>query len=47
MAVDAGFRDIENFEYKADQELIRRIPSASELLDRNILFALRARKPAW
>jgi SAM-dependent methyltransferase len=45
MASIAGFCDVQYFEYRADPELIQRVPSATELLDRNILFALRARKP--
>jgi hypothetical protein len=39
-----GFREVEYFEYKADPELIQWVPSVAELLGRNTLFALRARK---
>jgi SAM-dependent methyltransferase len=41
----AGFREIRSYEYKADQQLIQQIPSAAELLDKPVIFALQARRP--
>jgi SAM-dependent methyltransferase len=45
MTWDAGFRDIHSFEYNADQKLIEQIPSAAELLNKRVIFALRAQRP--
>jgi malonyl-CoA O-methyltransferase len=42
MTRDAGFCDIETFEYRADNELIQEIPSAADLLDKPVILALRA-----
>lgn len=42
MMRDAGFRDIETFEYRADRKLIDEIPSAADLLDKPVILALRA-----
>lgn len=42
MMRDAGFRDIEGFEYKGDRQLIEEIPSAADLLDKPVILALRA-----
>jgi len=41
----AGFREIRSFEYKGDQQLIEQIPSATELLDKAVILALRAQRP--
>ena len=41
----AGFREIQTYEYEADQQLIDQIPSAAELLNQRIIFALRAQRP--
>lgn len=45
MVSDAGFRDPDHFEYKADRQLIDEIPSAEGLLNRRVILAIRARKP--
>ena len=41
----AGFREIQSFEYSADQELVTRIPQAVELLGKPVILALRAQRP--
>jgi SAM-dependent methyltransferase len=41
----AGFREIDSFEYRADQQLIQEIPSAADLLNMPVIFALRAQRP--
>ena len=45
LASAAGLAHIETFEFSGDRGLVRAIPSAADLLDRPVIFALRARKP--
>ena len=45
LASAAGFVQVETFEFSGDRNLVRAIPSAHDLLDRPVIFALRARKP--
>ena len=38
----AGFGEIETFEFKGDQQLVREIPQAAELLDKRVILAFTA-----
>jgi hypothetical protein len=41
----AGFREIQWFEYAADQQRIDQIPQAADLLGKPVIPALRAQRP--
>jgi SAM-dependent methyltransferase len=42
---DAGFTDLETFEYRGDDDLAAQVPGADRLTGTNVLLAVRARRP--
>lgn len=42
---DAGFTDLETFEYRGDDDLAAQVPGAERLTGSNVLLVVRARRP--